>query len=94
MKIPNKIKLYQPYDNRECLHCHAGARNFEEGATHNMEEGRLGLIKSRQLSCMTTGCHDVGHNVKALGAKPFRNGIPATTTVTSPESAQAAKEEK
>ena len=31
-KIPEKLSLYTPYDNRECLHCHAGARSFEEGA--------------------------------------------------------------
>src|SRR5947209_8533268 len=28
--IPNKIELYTPYNNRECLHCHEGARSFEE----------------------------------------------------------------
>ena len=33
-KIPDKVELYNPYNNRECLHCHGGARNFEEGATH------------------------------------------------------------
>jgi hypothetical protein len=25
------IRLYDPYNNRECLHCHLGARSFEEG---------------------------------------------------------------
>ncbi len=24
------IRLYQPYNNRECLHCHEGARSFED----------------------------------------------------------------
>jgi hypothetical protein len=28
---PGNIKLYQPFNNRECLHCHLGARSFEEG---------------------------------------------------------------
>src|SRR5262249_5092212 len=30
-KVPEKLKLYQPYNNRECLHCHEGARRFEAG---------------------------------------------------------------
>jgi hypothetical protein len=92
--IPDKIELYKPYHNRECLHCHAGARNFEEGATHNLEEGRLGLIKSNQLSCSTSGCHDAGHNVKELGSKAIWNGSPATTAATSSATPQTAKEEK
>jgi cytochrome c-type protein NapC len=27
---PGDIKLYEPFNNRECLHCHLGARSFEE----------------------------------------------------------------
>jgi cytochrome c-type protein NapC len=65
-KIPDKIQLYNPYNNRECLHCHQGARSFEEGATHNMEEGRLDLMKANKLSCMSTGCHSATHDVKNL----------------------------
>ena len=65
-KIPEKIQLYSAYNNRECLHCHSGARTFEEGATHNLEDGRLELIKSNQLSCLSTGCHEVAHNVDGL----------------------------
>jgi cytochrome c-type protein NapC len=65
-KIPEKIELYNPYNNRECLHCHEGARSFEEGATHNMEAGRLGSIKSNELSCSSTGCHETVHNVAGL----------------------------
>ena len=64
--IPEKIALYNAYNNRECLHCHGGARTFEEGATHNLEEGRLNLIKSNDLSCMSTGCHEVAHKVESL----------------------------
>lgn len=65
-KIPEKIELYNAYNDRECLHCHAGDRTFEEGATHNMEDGRLNLIKSNQLSCLSTECHEVVHNVSGL----------------------------
>lgn len=65
-KIPEKVELYNAYNNRECLHCHGGARTFEEGATHNIEDGRLDLIKSNQLSCSSTGCHEVVHNASGL----------------------------
>src|SRR6266404_2689363 len=65
-KIPEKIEPYNAYNNRECLHCHGGARGFEEGATHNVEEGRLDAIKLNILSCLSTGCHDTVHNVTAL----------------------------
>jgi cytochrome c-type protein NapC len=81
-KIPEKIELYNAYNNRECLHCHGGARTFEEGATHNLEDGRLDLIKSNQLSCLSTGCHEVAHKVESLkdvkfwtpGEKPKTEG--------------------
>ena len=65
-KIPDKVELYNPYNNRECLHCHSGARSFEEGAMHNLEEGRLALMKSNKLSCLSTGCHSATHDVKNL----------------------------
>src|SRR5262245_28326273 len=81
-KVPEKLELYNAYNNRECLHCHAGARSFEEGATHNLEEGRLDAIKANQLSCVSTGCHEVTHNVKGLSelklwseGKPKNAGI-------------------
>src|ERR1700694_5624415 len=32
---PEDIKLYTPYNNRECLHCHNGARAFEEATEHH-----------------------------------------------------------
>lgn len=74
-KIPEKIVLYNAYNNRECLHCHAGARSFEEGATHNLEPGRLGSIKSNQLSCSSTGCHEIVHNVAGIKDVKFWSEI-------------------
>ena len=38
---PENIKLYQPFNNANCLHCHAGARSFEEGATHNADPATM-----------------------------------------------------
>jgi cytochrome c-type protein NapC len=93
-KVPDKVELYTPYNNRECLHCHGGARNFKEGATHNLEEGRLQLIQSGQLSCTSTGCHDAGHSVKDLSSKSFWTPGPATKDATGSTSPEAVTEEK
>jgi nitrate/TMAO reductase-like tetraheme cytochrome c subunit len=60
--IPKRIALYEPYNNRECLHCHLGARSFEEGATHNLEAATLPAIKSNKLSCISSGCHEQVHD--------------------------------
>lgn len=57
---PDKIKLYTPYNNRECLHCHLGARSFESNAIHG---AIMDSLKSNQTSCLSSGCHDTVHNV-------------------------------
>ena len=70
---PANIKLYEPFDNRECLHCHLGARSFEEGAVHTADPATLPAVKSNSLSCMSSGCHDVVHDVAHLeGAKLWK----------------------
>jgi len=69
------IKLYEPYNNRECLHCHQGARSFEEGVVHNADPATLPAIKSNQLSCLSSGCHDTAHDLAHLkGAKFWEKG--------------------
>jgi cytochrome c-type protein NapC len=70
-KVPEKLALYSPYNNRECLHCHAGARSFEEGATHNAEPDRVAKIKSNELSCLSSGCHESVHNIAGLKDAKF-----------------------
>jgi cytochrome c-type protein NapC len=71
---PENIKLYTPFNNRECLHCHAGARSFEEGAVHNADPDLLPAVKANKLSCISSGCHDVVHNVAQLNQVKFWNG--------------------
>jgi hypothetical protein len=61
-----EIHLYEPYNNRECLHCHGGARRFEEGKVHRLEPGRMEKIRANQLSCIAKGCHDVVHEAGQL----------------------------
>ena len=71
---PEDIKLYEPYNNRECLHCHLGARSFEDGAVHNADPATLPAIKANTLSCVSSGCHDVVHDVGSIDKQKFWNG--------------------
>jgi cytochrome c-type protein NapC len=70
---PENIKLYTPYNNRECLHCHSGARSFEGNPVHS---AIMDQLKSNGLSCVSSGCHDVIHNLKDQAAAKFWNPGP------------------
>ena len=59
--IPARLTLYEPFKNRECLHCHANARSFDESIPHNMMKEQL---VSNQMSCLT--CHNKIHNVQQV----------------------------
>jgi nitrate/TMAO reductase-like tetraheme cytochrome c subunit len=63
--VPSQIRLYSPYHNRECLHCHDGARSFLESVTHRPE---LAAIRKNRKSCLTKGCHDQVHDVAHVGS--------------------------
>ena len=69
--VPDTIKLYEPFNNRECLHCHLGGRSFEGSAGHQGEDASLAEMKSGKVSCMESGCHDVAHNVHEAGDVAF-----------------------
>ena len=71
---PADIKLYTPFNNRECLHCHLGMRVFEEQPKHNKTPDMMGKIASNQLSCMTSKCHDTVHDVATLKDATFWTG--------------------
>jgi cytochrome c-type protein NapC len=68
---PEDIKLYTPYNNRECLHCHAGMRAYEEASSHHKNPEMLARATSNQLSCMTSNCHDTVHDVGTLKDETF-----------------------
>jgi cytochrome c-type protein NapC len=73
---PDRIRLYEPYNNRECLHCHAGTRKFEEHSAHIKEPDRLQQITSNVLSCSASKCHDTLHDVGTLADATFWKGHP------------------
>ena len=68
---PSEVKLYNPYNNRECLFCHEGARSFEEGVSHTLEPEIMPAIKSNEMSCLSSGCHDQAHKVATLKDQKF-----------------------
>lgn len=73
-KAQDPIRLYEPYNNRECLHCHLGARSFEEGAVHTADPDLLPAVKANKVSCLSSGCHDVVHNAGQLSNVKFWKG--------------------
>jgi cytochrome c-type protein NapC len=60
------LALYKPYPNQNCLHCHQGAKSFEEGAVHTADPETMPQIKAGTLSCTSSGCHEVVHNAMKL----------------------------
>jgi nitrate/TMAO reductase-like tetraheme cytochrome c subunit len=71
---PAAVKLYRPYNNRECLHCHAGARTFEEASPHNRKPDLLADMNANRLSCSASNCHDIVHDVGSLPDVTFWTG--------------------
>jgi hypothetical protein len=65
---PATIRIPGGYDNNQCLHCHAGARDFEGNAIHS---AAMDALESNQMSCISSGCHDTVHNVTALDHVKF-----------------------
>lgn len=68
---PEEIRLYTPFNNRECLHCHAGMRAYLEEPKHTKQASLMAKLNSNQVSCMTSGCHDIVHNVATLKDATF-----------------------
>jgi len=68
---PEEIKLYTAYNNRECLHCHAGMRRYEEASSHRKNPEMLSQVAINQLSCISSGCHDTVHDVTTLKDATF-----------------------
>ena len=68
---PEDIKLYEPFNNRECLHCHLGSRKMEEASPHRKTPDLLESMKSGRRSCMSSGCHDTVHDVGSLKDATF-----------------------
>ena len=67
--VPDRPELYGPYQNRECLHCHYGARSFEENEMHIEVRQEL---SDDETSCLE--CHDLVHPTDDLCSQPKWTG--------------------
>ena len=65
---PNPITIAGGFKNAQCLHCHLGARAFEENPVH---VSIMDSLTSNQLSCLSSGCHDTAHDVANLSHEKF-----------------------
>jgi len=68
---PDKLELYQPYPNHNCLHCHDDARSFVDVEEHREE---MAVIRDGTKSCLE--CHEVGHDLEGVKAGKFWNAQP------------------
>ena len=50
--------------------------HLEEGAVHNADPDTLPAVRSNQLSCMSSGCHDLIHNISDLENAEFWKRLP------------------
>lgn len=67
--VPETVTLYEKFQNRECLHCHDGARSFEEQEFHaDMHED----FSRGDVSCLE--CHSLVHDVATLDELPVWSG--------------------
>jgi cytochrome c-type protein NapC len=57
-KVPERLALYQPYPNYNCLHCHDDARGYLEAEAHRPVAREL---RDGSVSCLK--CHNVGHDL-------------------------------
>jgi cytochrome c-type protein NapC len=64
--LPAKIELYEPYPNKNCLHCHDDARPFVEAPAHRPV---LDAISTGSLSCLS--CHRLVHDLAKVDAQAF-----------------------
>jgi cytochrome c-type protein NapC len=62
--IPERPKLYQPYPNYNCLHCHEDARGYLEQQQHVEHRAEL---QSGTRSCLT--CHSIAHDLEGVATQ-------------------------
>jgi nitrate/TMAO reductase-like tetraheme cytochrome c subunit len=81
----DNIKLYEPFPNENCMHCHGEAAAFRESPSHDamMEE-----IESGEESCI--GCHDLIHDVP--GHRPADREAAAEDAEEADDGAEGADE--
>jgi cytochrome c-type protein NapC len=64
--VPEKLALYKPYANANCLHCHDDARRFQEAPPH---KPIVDALYAGRTSCLD--CHRIVHDLDAVRANNF-----------------------
>jgi cytochrome c-type protein NapC len=62
--VPATLKLYAPYPNNNCLHCHDDARHFREQPAHAPV---MEAVIAGTTSCLS--CHRTTHNMQKVDAR-------------------------
>ncbi len=83
---PKTLHLIGTYPNSECLHCHLGTREFEDNLA---QMPPLASLKSDQKSCISSGCHDMIHNVSKTDHMEMWTGGPVASDSSSGSPASA-----
>ena len=81
---PKTLHLIGTYPNSECLHCHLGTRDFEDSLARMPP---LASLKSNQVSCISSGCHDMIHNVSKIDHLKMWTGGAVASDSTSASAA-------
>lgn len=63
--VPDRIELYEPYRNRDCLRCHEQSRSFLEVEIHRLD---VEALRANDVSCLD--CHGLVHAVEELEKLP------------------------
>jgi cytochrome c-type protein NapC len=61
--VPEKIALYKPYPNSNCLHCHDDSRRFVDGVAHRP---LMDALYAGTTSCLS--CHRIAHDMAKVDA--------------------------
>jgi len=83
---PKTLHLIGTYPNSECLHCHLGTRDFEDNLGYMPP---LAALKSNKVSCISSGCHDMIHNVSKIDHMKMWTGGPVASDSSSASAANA-----
>jgi nitrate/TMAO reductase-like tetraheme cytochrome c subunit len=68
-ELRDPLALYEPYSNRECLHCHDGGDSFEQAAGHAEKRA---AFRGDAEACMK--CHGPAHGVEPGAVTAARDG--------------------
>jgi cytochrome c-type protein NapC len=69
-EAPERIELFAPYPNGNCLHCHDDSRRYLEVAVHQAMAAEL---QADERSCLS--CHRGAHDHEAVEAGEFWQAV-------------------